>query len=185
MPAYSSHVTGAITITPPLTWAEIKGTKFTGPDLPEWPDAMLRIKTTTEDTEHGELVFHTADAIVPGTDEKAGFYDLEQNLADIVAEFGAGHEFTGYLERTGEESDDVERYYIRDNAVTRARPEIVWPDEALAGSGGLHAAVETGIREFGWAMYGLDVDSQNQHAEWVGDLASEIVSAIDAKGQTP
>ncbi len=61
---YNTSYRGAISIDPPLTWAEIKDS----PWLPEtaertWPDVKLRVTEQAVETDDGTLVRRSADIL--------------------------------------------------------------------------------------------------------------------------
>lgn len=92
--SYSNRFSGAITITPPLTAAEIR----TAPEgaSAAW-DAHLRIDRREIATDEGEAVIYTADAIV-GPEEACNGYDVEEQIKTLVALFADGHEFAGFIQ---------------------------------------------------------------------------------------
>lgn len=130
--SYITRVTGGFTITPPLTWTEIKTSPFEpigrraygAADI----DLALRIDEETVDTDEGQLVRRSASALVmPHIDEyrARGLVEQVQQCLDIFP----GHTFTGRLECEGEENTDLWRVIVRDGRAVRIEPRIVWPDE--------------------------------------------------------
>jgi hypothetical protein len=127
--SYSNRFTGEITITPPLTAAEIRR----APDLDQEWDVHLRVTETTEQTPDGEITRYSADAIV-GPDEPCNGYDAEDQIRGLVALFADGHEFSGHIQVDWDPGfgDPPDRYVVRGREVVKVSPVIVWPDEAGA-----------------------------------------------------
>jgi hypothetical protein len=123
---YNNHFTGAITITPPLTWAEIQ----TSPPL---QDTSLRLVETVTDTETGRTIATQAISIVADTGF-SGFHVVEEIQA-LVDHHGAAHTFAGHIEvqfeiglvEAGEPG--CERYVVVDGRVETVTPRLVWPGE--------------------------------------------------------
>jgi len=82
----SNRYSGAITIVPPLTAAQIR-------DLDsalKLTDIALRISEQIEETDSGEVVTRTADAIEPTCDGLSGRHLVEE-LAALVGRFRRDH----------------------------------------------------------------------------------------------
>jgi hypothetical protein len=128
---YGSEVSGSITITPPLTAAELRAhPEFVFKDdyrsKQECYIDVMREVTATDEGEHVRLV--GTDILVTSPDESFSRRNLEDQLQDIVSEYyPLGHKFTGYFEFTGEDGDKW-RLVVRDEKVTEIRPVLVWPD---------------------------------------------------------
>jgi hypothetical protein len=121
---YNTSVSGEITITPPLTWNEIKDSPFLGCDL----DVALHVQEETVDTEDGTLTRKTATALVPAWEDSYKAYHLVEHVQRALDAF-PGHTFTGRLECEGEDNTDIWRVIIRDGRAVKIEPRIVWPDE--------------------------------------------------------
>lgn len=109
---------GRVTITPPLTWAEIKGSPAV---------ADVRLDLHEEDGPNGKII--TAVAVVPTRSSNAWG---EGTAADLQAVIDAhpGHEFTGYLQvdwDPGLGGDPAHRYVVRGRRVEKVTPVLVWP----------------------------------------------------------
>lgn len=129
---YTTHVTGGFTITPPLTWPEIKDAAFSrgrdGLFFAPTIDLALRVDETSVDTDEGPLLRRTASMLVmPHIDEYRA-RNLVQQVQSCIDAF-PGHTFTGRLECEGEENTDLWRVIIRDGRAVKVEPRIVWPDE--------------------------------------------------------
>lgn len=129
--AASNSFSGEITITPPLTAPEIR--QVTGSyDWSDSFDAHLRITAVTEQTDDGETVRRTADAIV-GPDESCKGYDVAEQIQTIVDLFGASHTFAGFIELDpdpGYGGPTPSRYVVRNGHVVKVEPTLAWPEDA-------------------------------------------------------
>lgn len=122
---YRSNAEGEIAISPPIPWAEIKGTKFATPgwsgnsyfvfqDVGEFPDpsgaTTIYLRWTS--------------------DFKA--YTIKEELQEIVDKWGKGRTFTGEFiiqgEGDGIESLDLWKLYVNSNEVKELHAEIHWPE---------------------------------------------------------
>lgn len=128
---YSNRFSGAITITPPLTAAEVR--QVTGQyDWSTAFDAHLRIASTTVQTDDGEATRYSADAIV-GPGDPCNGYDVAEQIQTLVDLFGTGHEFGGFIQADWDPGfgEPPSRFYVRDGRVVevKARMELAWPAE--------------------------------------------------------
>lgn len=123
--SYSNHYSGAITITPPLTAAEIRR----APTLDTSWDAHLRINREERETDAGSIVVYTADAIV-GPEEACNGYDVEAQIRGLIILFAEGHEFAGHIQVDWDPGFDEPptRYMVRGLEVVAVKPTMVWPD---------------------------------------------------------
>ena len=123
---YDNHFTGAITITPPLTWAEIRN----GPGV---SDARIRIVEETVDTETGQNKVLTGDAIVPLEMGTYSGHSVAEDIQTIVDHYGARHAFAGYIQVQWDPGFDdpiPQRYVVVNGHVETVTPELVWPGES-------------------------------------------------------
>lgn len=121
---YRARFSGEITITPPLTWAEIKHKSRRG-----LQDLRIRLHEDVTDTDQGQNRIVTGVAVAPGTtDEAYAGYDMVPELQSLVDAYGS-HEFSGHIEATGEEGDQW-RLLVRDGKAIQVYPRVVWPDES-------------------------------------------------------
>jgi len=128
--SYSNRFSGEITITPPLTAAEIRQT----PTLDRSWDAHLRVDRREAETADGTAVAYTADAIV-GPEEPCNGYDVEQQIQTLVALHADRHEFTGYIQEDPDPGfrEPPHRWVVRPHGVVgfevvKVAPQIVWPE---------------------------------------------------------
>jgi len=123
MGAYDSRHTGRITITPPLTWAQIKNNTSRG-----FQDLHLVTTETAEDTPTGRATVITAEDIVPLTASPYSGYGIRAELQSIIDEF-PGHEFVGRIEAWPEDRYGMPwRFVIRDRTVVRQEASLDWHD---------------------------------------------------------
>lgn len=129
---YNTSVSGEITITPPLTWNEIKASPFEPVGRGQYCaidiDLVLRIEETSVDTDEGTLVRRTGTALVMRQIDEYRARNLVEQVQQCIDLF-PGHTFTGRLDCEGEENADMWRVVIRDGRAVRVEPRIVWPDE--------------------------------------------------------
>lgn len=128
---YYTSVEGAISITPPLAWNEIKDNPF-NPKSTQYDDGMdvkLRITEETVDTDEGQLIRRTAATVIPASSESYKAYYLVEHLQKLIDKH-PGHTFTGRLECNGEEAGDLWRCVVRDGRAVKVTPQLVWPEEA-------------------------------------------------------
>lgn len=126
---YVTHVTGEFSISPPLTWTEIKDTAYApGATVVELPDLELRIDEVSAETGEGTLIRRSAAALVMRKIDEYRERNLVEQVQDAVDSF-PGHRWSGRLDCEGEENTDMWRVVIRDGKAQRVEPRIVWPDE--------------------------------------------------------
>lgn len=120
---YQSNLSGELEIKPPLKWAEYRETAFLSGDgvLLELAESISQA-----DTEDGSVTIRAAARVVPyGDSVKA--YTLKEDLSALVRAF-PGHTFHGYIVRDGEDTGDVERYWIEDGGVKSEAATLRWLD---------------------------------------------------------
>lgn len=127
--SYSTRIDGSVSITPPLTWAQIKDSPLFRDNIGisrSWPDVYLVLDEETVHTDEGQLTRRTCERIDP-MEETRG----DTLVADIQAVIDANpeHEFAGWFECFGEEPGDIWRAVIRGRKAVRIEPRIVWPDD--------------------------------------------------------
>jgi hypothetical protein len=121
---YESHFTGRITITPPLSWAEIRATR-----TPGLQDVRLDLDEQITDTDDGQTRIVRATAVVPLTTGAYNGYDIAKELQALIDAHQA-HEFTGEIAaRPLDPGGEPWRWIIRDRRVIRQVPELAWRDE--------------------------------------------------------
>lgn len=119
---YEAHWTGEITITPPLTWAEIRNsTKLS--------DLQLRLKETVEDTATGRTTVTAAVAIEPLEMGSYNGYSVDVELQMLI-DAHPSHRFEGVIKALPEDPDGTPwRYLVRDREVVQQHPVTEWVDE--------------------------------------------------------
>lgn len=125
---YNTSVDGEITITPPLTWNEIKDSPFLA--NPGYKlGVTLKVTEETVDTDEGQLTRKTSSALGPAWEDAFKAYSLVEDVQKAIDAF-PGHIFTGRLDCEGEENADLWRVVVRDGRAVKVEPQIVWPDDA-------------------------------------------------------
>lgn len=127
---YYTRFSGAITITPPPPWSEIKGSPFAINGEFGMPDrdCKFRIDVEIVETDEGTLTRKQATAIVCTYDGNTTAHGIVEHLQELLTLHGEGRTFSGYIEAEGEESGDLWRLTVRDGQATKIKPSIVWPD---------------------------------------------------------
>ncbi len=133
MGAYDSTFQGAIYITPPLSWKQIKDADFM-PGTRVMRRGGLAVKYELEvvrvDTEEGPLDRTTAIAVVPASEDSYSGSTILADLQAIASAFGGSHLFSGNIERHGADAGDMSRYKIVAGKAVEYTPEITWPKES-------------------------------------------------------
>jgi Family of unknown function (DUF6205) len=125
-----THITGRITITPPLPWKQVKDSPYLKANARAqrlWPDALLEVVEATVQTDDGELTRREAVAIIPDEGAETSARTLISDVQAII-DANPEHEFTGRFNCEGEENSDIWRAVIRDRRVARVNAMIVWPE---------------------------------------------------------
>lgn len=153
---YNTYVTGSITMTPPIGWAEYQArpepltpgrhsyrhteTSADTERIEVGSVALAVDAARTVDTEGVERVTRQITAIVPRYDEPYKAYDLTTGINQVLADFGRTPDgtprtFTGCLDGNGEDSPDLWRLYIRDGQAVYVTAEITYaePEGAPVG----------------------------------------------------
>lgn len=127
--SYDNRFTGAITITPPFTWAEI--CEATG-RAAAITDVRLRIVQNVVDTDTGQVVTKSADGILPLAEPYSGHH-VEDDIQAIVDHYGPrGHAFAGHIQVQWDPGfgDPIpQRYVVVDGRVQTVTPRLVWPGD--------------------------------------------------------
>lgn len=119
----NNHYSGAITITPPLTWSQFR-------DLPNSSDATLVVEESWIEESESRTVTSTASRILPPQYawDARGLWDFIQNAVDKFPD----HEFGGHIEirwDPGYGDPCPSRYVVRDRRVEEIKARLVWPGE--------------------------------------------------------
>lgn len=132
---YENRFTEEITITPPLTWAEIRE-----PDAPLLTDVRLRIEETVTDTDTGQVVTRQAVAVAPLEIGSYSGHEVESDIQAVVDFYGPrGHSFGGYIQvqwDSGYDDPIPQRYIVQGDRVVTVKPRLVWPGEAIRSAHG-------------------------------------------------
>jgi hypothetical protein len=163
---YNTHITGAITMTPPIAWAEYQARPepVTSGRLPyqhtdnsfdaeriEVGSTALAVDATREVDAAGiERITRQITAIVPLYEEPYKAYDLTSGINQVLTDFGRARDgkprtFTGYLECLGEDAERW-RVYVRDGRAVEATADITYtePDGSPVG-----------VKPVGETVYGI------------------------------
>jgi hypothetical protein len=127
--SYYTSVRGEISIEPPIPWGQIQHSWLL-PDRAWSSDKTVKFwideeRVTTDD---GVLIRKQATAILPVQEDPFRARDLEDHVNAILAEFGAGREFHGRFDCSGESDGDLWRLEIQDGRAVTVHARIVWPD---------------------------------------------------------
>jgi hypothetical protein len=124
---YYSHCRGEIVFEPPLSWAQVKDSKFLNPTL--FYDIEIEVEEQSHDTEDGVTISRVGRKLVAAEDDHK-FYDIEQRFEDFAEEFDLSNgRATGFIVRIGEEPGDVQRYsFDRDGLFKSESAHLVWAD---------------------------------------------------------
>lgn len=127
MGAYDSHFTGAIRINPPLTWEEVRSSRY-----PVLHDVSLQLSERTEDTPTGQIKAIGVVAITPVRPSPYSGYAVETEIQAVINGF-PDHEFTGTITAEPEYPGGTPwRYIIQGRQVVRQEARLVWPDDGEA-----------------------------------------------------
>jgi hypothetical protein len=127
---YTTNFQGEITITPPISWGDIKDSPF----LPDRAknrtnrDLMFRIIETPTETAEGTLIRREAVAMVSTWTDEARGTDIVKHLQEVVDAY-PDHAFTGRLDCEGEDAGDLWRLEVHNRTAVKVQPRIIWPDD--------------------------------------------------------
>lgn len=165
---YSNRFTGAITITPPLTWSDIQN----GPTL---KDVQLCVReekrTAVVDGAEAEVIVRTADAIVPLDMEYSG-HRLEEDIQAVIDHY-EGYGFAGYIEAQWDPGfgEPPSRFIVKDDRVMRIDAQYrwpgIWPDEQPQDE-----------RDAQLADLAAELDAANDNADEIAKQRSEYREEI-------
>jgi hypothetical protein len=126
---YITHFDGEFRIEPPLTWSEIRESRF-APERAERErlDVKVRIEETEVDTNEGVMTRRAGVALVPTYEEEMRGYDIVSHVQLFLDTYGDRHRLTDRLDCAGEETGDLWRLEIHDGRAVKVQPRIVWPD---------------------------------------------------------
>lgn len=122
---YYSTFDGELVFSRPLNGRETRALK---PALNNnWSVYELITEHEERETDEGVLTVVQTTGIRPREDQLKA-YEWQRVLQDMVNALPEDVTVSGYIERSGEESPDLERLYVRGRAVVSVKPEIVWPE---------------------------------------------------------
>jgi hypothetical protein len=122
---YASRLSGELTITPPLKWSEYRDSAFRHGD-----GSLIKLKEAVAeyDTDEGQTTVRTANVVVPKWQDSVEAGNLVTDLIALVNAF-PGHYFAGCIVRDGEDTGDVERFWIAANGHVKSEKALLrWPD---------------------------------------------------------
>lgn len=124
---YITRFTGELTITPPLTWAEIRDSPFS-PDRFEDNrlDVKVRVEESEADTDDGLVIRRPGVALVPAYDDEMRGYDIVEHVQRFIDTYPQ-HTLSGRFDCEGEETGDLWRLEVHDGRAVKVTPRIVWP----------------------------------------------------------
>ncbi|WP_242892632.1 DUF6205 family protein [Actinomadura litoris] len=131
--SYITDLSGAITITPALTWQELKR-------RPHLRSLRLLLDEERTDTDEGYAARVTASVVTAHYEDggKGRTYNGAGPLGDLqslLGAYGETHEFTGCITCEGEDPGDLWRLTVRGGRVAREEARIVWPGDSAEGGG--------------------------------------------------
>jgi hypothetical protein len=125
---YTTSFDGEFVINPPLTWAEVRASRF-APDAFEKDrlDVKVRVGENVVEDDEGIRISKSGVALMPAYEDEMRGYSIVEHVQAFMDEH-PGHELVGRLHCRGEETGDLWRLEIQNGRATEVRPRIVWPD---------------------------------------------------------
>ncbi len=147
---YVTHVSGEITIQPPITYRELQALgleqindNYASKDLYyrkkgerySYGDVAVRVAMQAKPTEEGLLTVVAGVAIVPAWEDAYKAYSIEEDvhfIATTLAKISPDVERTyeGRLDGEGEDNDDIWRLKIVNGQAKTFKAQIVWDAES-------------------------------------------------------
>jgi Family of unknown function (DUF6205) len=126
--AYESIVSGRFTIEPPLTWSQIKNSRFNVEDgTGKSPDIRFEVFQEETETDEGLNIRIFCRSVAPYQPSRFGAYTLVEDAAELRDAF-PGHEIRGEMILCGDDSGDIRRVVIDDTGVREEKARLLWPD---------------------------------------------------------
>lgn len=129
--SYTGSVSGVFTIDPPLSWSEIKDSRFyldNKPDSRDDPSVVLSVERSEEETDTGISIILTSNTAIPWR-ESFDCRDLEKDVKKLVAEMGEiGRTVQGVMVVDGEWAGDIWRVVADKDGVRKEKANFMWPD---------------------------------------------------------
>lgn len=124
----NSRYSGAIEMTPSLNYKQIQQLESMNHSAPRSCEVKLEVDTVKEATEFGEILTHTASAIVPWANHEYRAYYVKHAVQEIVDAFPRV-QFSGYLEGVLEDGSEHWRIVVdKDRVVQEITPTLTWPE---------------------------------------------------------
>ena len=125
---YITHFDGEFIITPPLTWAEVRDSRFSPDNFERHRlDVKVRVGEQVTEDDNGVHIVRTGVALVPAYEDEMSGYNIVDHVQRFLSEH-PGHGLVGRLDCAGEETGDLWRLEIHDGRAVKVKPRIVWPD---------------------------------------------------------
>lgn len=127
--SYHTSCRGQISITPPLTWGQIRESDFLPHDLggAAQLDIALVVEQANEERDQGTLTVRLGVGVEQRYEDDARNYNIVRDLQQLIDAF-PDHEFAGRFDCEGEETGDLWRLEVQGRKAVKVLPRIVWPD---------------------------------------------------------
>lgn len=126
---YNTSLTGRLDIDPPLNWKEAQCHPLFVPDGEEPKKALkLLIDEDSVETDDGPLRRRRGVALVFAWDYPVVCYDILQELQAAIDHAGPQRTYSGEMEATGSDWNDLWKLTVIDGRAARLVPTITWPD---------------------------------------------------------
>jgi len=127
---YYSVVRGSIRFSPAVTWDQVKDSEFViTKSHQNYVNKDVMLESFGPASDDSDQI----DTIYPHSEDSAKFYNITEDLQELVDLVGSNKTFEGYLEITGEGYDvgepDIWRLMVKDGKVKEIKPKLVWPEE--------------------------------------------------------
>src|SRR5689334_5160857 len=97
-----------LTIDPPLTWAEIRDSKFApGKAEANLLDVKIRVEEETFDTDEGQMTRRSGVALIPTYEDEMRGYDIVEHVQQFIDAHSPTHTLSGRFDCEGEEAGDL------------------------------------------------------------------------------
>lgn len=130
---YGQKARGAITISPPLTAAELRQhpeytrSENSAPRSGYHRDLYVVEERVVQQAGDGEIVTISASKIaVDSPDEEFSRYGIEDHLQEIINAFPASHAYTGRIMLTGEDGEQS-ALIVTSGTAREVYPKLTWP----------------------------------------------------------
>ncbi len=125
---YYSDLSGEVTFSRSLTVKEAKKVKEAQDSV--WGYYELIQEAETREVDEGTLTVTrtTGLRLLEEVQSQCKAYEWKNMLRAMIEALPEDVTTSGYFERIGEESPDMERLYVIGRRVVSVKPEIVWPE---------------------------------------------------------